>query len=166
MTMLENVELMRSNLIKTVNSECDKMREAILELGLTNEHEETAFETLYPLSGDSGVFRGKKPVSVYFSESERVNVTTWKQVAEVILTKVTNDNHYLGELYKLSGRISGKQRVLLDDNSEKMRRPLKIKEKLYMETHYDTESLLRILTARILSAIGYDYSHIHVSVLV
>ena len=45
-----------------------------------------------------------------------------------------------------------------------MRSPLQIEENLFMETHYDTETLLNILTTRILSPIGYDYSAISVTV--
>ena len=45
-----------------------------------------------------------------------------------------------------------------------MRVCFKLKQNFLMETHYDTETLLNILTTRILSPIGYDYSAISVTV--
>ena len=47
-----------------------------------------------------------------------------------------------------------------------MRSPVQIDEALYVETHYDTETLLRILTTRILDEVGYDYSKIKIAVRV
>ena len=43
-----------------------------------------------------------------------------------------------------------------------MRSPLKIDRGLYMETHYDTETLLKIMLTRILEPVNYDYSGIRV----
>ena len=45
-----------------------------------------------------------------------------------------------------------------------MHSPVKIDEALYVETHYDAETLLRILTTRILDAVGYDYSDIRIAI--
>lgn len=38
--------------------------------------------------------------------------------------------------------------------------PIKIDDGIYMETKFDTESLLKVLTGRIFNAVGYDYSGI------
>ena len=45
-----------------------------------------------------------------------------------------------------------------------MRSPVKIGEALFVETHYDTETLLRILTTRILDEVGYDCGKIQIAV--
>ena len=45
-----------------------------------------------------------------------------------------------------------------------MRSPMLLGENLYLETHYDTETLLNILMIRILRPIGYDFSSILVTV--
>ena len=58
----------------------------------------------------------------------------------------------------------GRNRVLLGSEKGQMRSPVKIDEALYVETHYDAETLLRILTTRILDAVGYDYGRIQISV--
>ena len=47
---------------------------------------------------------------------------------------------------------------LLSTDGSAMRSPVEIGEGLYAETHYDTETLLKILTARLLTPAGYDYS--------
>ena len=60
--------------------------------------------------------------------------------------------------------MSGKKRALLASSDEGMRSPLPIGGGLFLETHYDTETLLNILMNRILRPIGYDYSAIRVTV--
>lgn len=41
-----------------------------------------------------------------------------------------------------------------------MHAPLEIDKNLYMESYYDTASLLYVLKERVLDAVGYDYSGI------
>ena len=67
-------------------------------------------------------------------------------------------------LMDLRGKILGRNRVLLGSETGKMRSPIEIEKALYVETHYDAETLLRILTTRILDAVGYDYSGIRIAV--
>lgn len=76
----------------------------------------------------------------------------------------TASEKYKKQLESLAGKESGKKRILLAETGDGMRSPLQIEENLFMETHYDTETLLNILTTRILSPIGYDYSAISVTV--
>ena len=45
-----------------------------------------------------------------------------------------------------------------------MRRQVKIDVGLFVDTHYVGETLLRILTTRILDEVGYDYSKIQIAV--
>ena len=66
----------------------------------------------------------------------------------------------------LRGKVQGRNRVLIGSETGKMRSPVQIDEALYVETHYDTETLLRILTTRILDEVGYDYSKIKIAVRV
>ncbi len=67
-------------------------------------------------------------------------------------------------LMALRSRVQGRSRLLLGSGADGMRSPIKIDRGLYMETHYDTESLLRIMKTRILDAVGYDYSGIQVAI--
>lgn len=64
------------------------------------------------------------------------------------------------KLLELRGKIQGRDRVLLAGTKEGMRSALKVDNGIFIETHYDTESLLRILTTKILDAVAYDYSGI------
>ena len=43
--------------------------------------------------------------------------------------------------------------------------PLKVDEAIYVETYYDAETVMRILTIWILDAVEYDYIDIQIVVL-
>ena len=45
-----------------------------------------------------------------------------------------------------------------------MRSPLPIDNAVYAETHYDTETLLKILIVRLIDQVGYGYSGIRIAV--
>ena len=63
-------------------------------------------------------------------------------------------------LMGLRGKVLGRQRAILAASPEKMHAPLEIGKDLYMESYYDTATLLYVLKNRVLDAIGYDYSGI------
>lgn len=85
---------------------------------------------------------------------------------EAILQDCCKSSEKRQALMDLRGKIQGRNRVLLDNKIGKMRSPVKIDKALYVETHYDTETLLRILTTRILDEISYNYSKIRIAVKV
>ena len=51
---------------------------------------------------------------------------------------------------------------ILAASPEKMHAPLEIDKGLYMESYYDTASLLYVLKNRVLDEVGYNYSGIRV----
>lgn len=166
MDKIQMLQNLRNELIQSINLQID---EIILQL--RNEEEPVVrredwnrFEDQYPLTSATGVFKGKKPIGVNFADGTRIDVPTWKQVVCVILKRCIKNSLYNQRLREIRGRVAGRNRVLLDDRPDKMRSPVEIEEGLWVETHYDTESLLRILTTRILDAIDYDYSGISISV--
>ncbi len=120
------------------------------------------YERTYQLTSATGFFKGKKPLAVKFPDGTEINTSTWKRVVEVILTDCNSIPEIHNRLAYLCGRVAGRDRVLLSRRPDEMRSPLKIDEDIYMETHYDTETLLRILTTRILNAVEYDYSKIRI----
>lgn len=65
-------------------------------------------------------------------------------------------------LMELRGKVMGRQRTILAASPEKMHAPLEIDKELYMESYYDTASLLYVLKNRVLDEVGYNYSGIHV----
>ena len=85
-------------------------------------------------------------------------------MVEVIIKHCISNDQYKKALIELGDNISGRKRLLLGKDKNAMRSPLKLCENLYLETHYDTETLLNILTIRILGAIRYDYSDIQITI--
>lgn len=122
------------------------------------------FESIYPLCMEPGFFKGKFVVAVMFPDGVRIETPTWKALVEVIMKRCNDDAGKHAALMELRNRVQGRSRQLLGNNSAGMRSPIKIDRGLYMESHYDTESLLRIMKIRILDAVGYDYSGIQVAI--
>ena len=138
--------------------------EPVQEGSRLRDNTSESFETICPLHSGTAMFKGKKPTGVLFGESDRVDVGTWKKVFREILRRCNADPEKHVSLMNLRGRISGRERILLSKDPDGMRSPLKVADNLYVETHYDTETLLRLLMVRILDAVGYDYRHISVAI--
>jgi len=85
-------------------------------------------------------------------------------VAEIILTDCISEPEKHRALMDLRGKILGRNRVLLGSEEGKMRSAVKIDEALYVETHYDAETLIRTLVTRILGPVGYDINGIQIAV--
>lgn len=122
------------------------------------------FESIYPLCMSAGFFKGKSVVAVIFPDGVRIETPTWKALAEVVMKRCNDDAGKHTRLMELRNRVQGRSRQLLGNGPAGMRSPIKIDRGLYMESHYDTESLLRIMKTRILDAVGYDYSGIQVAI--
>lgn len=61
---------------------------------------------------------------------------------------------------RLSGKVAGRQRIILGKSVEEMNVPLKIDEEIYFEGKFDTEALLTMMIKKVLEPVGYDYSQI------
>ena len=166
MDIIKELEAMRKRMIQEMNTEFDLLIERAISEGLTMEHPspEEAYESVYPLAAGSKIFKGAKPTSVIFPDNTQIYVSTWKQVVSTIMAQCLKSNDNRTKLFALSNSISGRKRKLLAKSDTDMRSPLKLCDNLYMESHYDTETLLNVLTNRILGAIQYDYSGIHISI--
>lgn len=130
------------------------------EAALPNER---VYETMYPLSTDSAIFKGTKPTCVMLG-NERVVATTWKNVFKTVILNCNSNTNNHKALMALRNKILGRERILLSDVPGEMYRPFKIDTNLYAETHYDTETLMNVLLHRILDEVGYDYGNISVGV--
>lgn len=97
-----------------------------------------------------------------FPDGRRLATPTWKRFVAALMEDCNKDKTRHDKLMLMRNWVQGRERTLLGKSIEKMRSPIMIDEGLYLETHYDTESLLRITTDRILKAVGYDYSSIKV----
>lgn len=166
MDIIKELEAMRKRMIQEINTEFDLLIERAVSEGLTMVVPSSgeAYESVYPLAAGSRIFKGTKPTSVIFQDGTQVYVSTWKQVVAAIMADCLKSNENRSRLFALSNSISGRKRRLLARHDTDMRSPLKLCENLYMESHYDTETLLNVLTNRILDAIRYDYSSIQVSI--
>lgn len=165
MGLYQEIEETRINLIHQIDIAFERLSQRVLELELQEETEEPIgnFETVYPLSAEPSVFKGRKPTGVFLGE-QRVDVPTWKMLFKKVMLFCNEDRKTHAMLMDLRGKITGRDRVLLSQTDEGMRSPICIDKNLYVETHYDTETLLRILTARILDAVAFDYSNIRIAI--
>lgn len=166
MDIIHQLEAMRKRIIQEVNTEFDVLIEQAAKEQHMEDRKEYAkpYEVKYPLTAGAAVFKGKKPTSVIIGEKPPIRVRTWKQLVDEIVQDCISEPKYKRALEGLCGKVSGKKRVLLAESPKEMRSPLAISDTLYMETHYDTETLLNILTTRILGPIGYDFSEIVVTI--
>lgn len=163
--IIKELEDMRKRVLQEINTEFDILIErAAEELSQQPREQVKPYEIRYPLTAGGGIFKGKKPTGLIIGEQEPIMVRTWKQIAQEVMRNCASQDEYRQRLFELAGKIAGRKRVLLATGDNDMRSPLKICEGLYMETHYDAETLLSILTNRILIPIGYDYSTISVTI--
>ncbi len=167
MDIIKELENMRKRILQEINTEFDILIE---QMSASEEISPVSvpaapYEISYPLTAGGKLFKGKKPSSVRFGGEAPINIFTWKQLVETVMTKCISVKTYRDKLYSLCGKVSGKKRTLLSDKSEGMRSPIKIADGIFMEAHYDTETLISILITKILIPIGYDYSSIQVTVI-
>ena len=117
----------------------------------------------FNLSIDPAIFVGTKPAAVLI-DGEILPAHTWRKVYKEILQHCIKDPVYYERLMNLRGRIAGQQRVFISDKSDGMTQPLQICEGLYGEVHYGSQTLMHILTVRILTPLHYDYSKIKIRI--
>ena len=166
MEIIKELEAMRKRMVQEINTEFDLLIERAISEGLTVDSPPSPepYESLYSLTAGSKIFKGTKPTSVIFEDNSCALVSTWKQVVSVIMDRCLKNESNRRRLTELCGKISGRKRSLLARTGGDMRSPMKLCDDLFMETHYDTETLLNVLTNRILGAIGYDYSDIKITI--
>lgn len=168
MELVQELQQLREELIREIDEKIGRMIEAAKnESGTSSQKEKQIaknYEILYSLNVGAGIFKGKRPTGILFADGRRTENPTWKSVAEELLKDCCKDAAQRQALMDLRGKVLGRNRVLLGSESGKMRSPVKIEEALYVETHYDAETLMRILTTRILDMVGYDYSKIRIAV--
>lgn len=166
MDTIQQLQNFRTQLIQEINLYFDGMIQNLRTEQTTNGAiaEVREYESIYPLTATTGIFKGKKPTGVRFPDGTRIDVPTWKKVVETILQRCNSIPIYHKELEKICGKVSGRERVFLANKPDNMRSALKIDDNIYVETHYDTETLLRIITTRILDPIQYDYNGITIAI--
>lgn len=117
------------------------------------------------LSVRPACFKGKKPLAILYPDGTEVEVHTWKQVASQLMRSCSEDELMAEKLEDLSGKVFGRDRIILGKTGEGMDVPLKIKDNIYLEAKFDTESPIKVITNRIFDPIGYDYRDIRLQVI-
>lgn len=164
MNIIEELEEMRKRVVRNINTEFDLLIERAKSETVQgpDKHDSKSYECTYPLTVGPAVFKGKKPIYIIFEDGSKLKILTWKQLVENILKDCISNDTRKKALENLCGKVTGKKRELISNNEKDMKSPIKISDNLYMETHYDTETLLNILMRRILDVVNYDYSGISV----
>jgi len=152
--ILAEIETLRPQLHQMIDERLDAMKNAIL-----SGESVSSVERTYPLNFSPHIFKGEKPVAVLFGE-ERVERNSWIKVYTEILHRCKDEKYDI--LMELRGKISGRDRLILSKESTGMKRPVKLAEGLFAESFYDTDTLIYVLTKRILDPVGFDYREISV----
>ncbi|MCM1232229.1 MAG: hypothetical protein NC489_19065 [Ruminococcus flavefaciens] len=150
--MLAELEGCRTAMHRLVDAQIDLVVESI-----QNGKPFPARDIILPLSAAPAQFKGSKPEAVIFPDGRRVEVTKWKTAVTAILQDCANTPPYGERLMAIRGKVLGRQRVILAATPERMDAPLEICPELFMEGKFDTESLLYVLTKRILDPVRYSY---------
>lgn len=161
-TVLAEIEHIRRECRQLVDSKFDALTSRVLEEGGAELKED---ERVLTLAAMPSAFKGKKPVSLILPGGAEVNTPSWKKAVTAILQDCNSDPRRHKWMLELRGRVFGNFRPLLAKTPEGMGAPLKIDEGLYWESKFDTEAMLRNLTDKLLSKVGYDYQGVVVRYL-
>ena len=159
MIELQMIEDMRAKLISMVNNSCDDLIELVMNGNI--ELDINAQEKEYDLTWDMPyLLKGKKPIALEFADGQEVSISTWKAAVIAILQYFNSQPEIQERMMGLRDNVYGKQRLILGKDPVNMDVPLKIDEGLYFEAKYDTETLLNVLTKRVLEPTGCNYQGI------
>lgn len=155
-------------ILKQLQNSLLEMDECIRQLMARIPNEEStqgSYVMERSLSVTPACFKGKKPLALLYPDGTEVEVHTWKQVASQLMRGCAEDELMAARLEDLSGKVFGRDRIILGKTGEGMDVPLKIKDNIYLEAKFDTESLLKVITNRIFDPIGYDYQDIRLQII-
>lgn len=156
---LRMIEEAREEMLDIVNTAFDVL---IMKL---NGEVATTFppEITFPFITSTNLFIGKKPTAVMFGD-ERADVKSWHGVYKAIIERCNDDKDCHEKLMYLRDKVMGRERMLLSSSPDGMRRPLKVDEDMFAETHYGTGTLLYILRDKILAHTGFNCSNVGITV--
>ncbi len=159
MNIIKEIREKQNELILMINSTFDELVKRVEKMEMEEKEFESEYETIYPITNTTG-FKGKKPIAIIY-RGKRQLTPTWKVVVDTILKEVIKNPIMKMRIMALRDKLLGRVRKRLSKTSNDMRSPLKIDDNLFIETHYDTETLIKLLL-EILEEISYDYNEIQV----
>ena len=104
MKTIEDVRTAQTHLINEINRIFDEMANVLQNREDEIESEIPVFETVYPLTTDPAIFKGKKPTCVLFGE-ERAIAHTWKNVFKLLILRCNEDEKNHKSLLELRNKI-------------------------------------------------------------
>ncbi len=155
----ELLEQVREELHIMIDQKIDEFRRC-----LVSGESWSKAEVQMPLTSLPAYFKGKKPVSILYSDGTEIYVDKWKKVAEKLLHRCAEEEVMRERLCGMLGKVFGRDRLLLSDRGDCMDVPLEFYPGMFFEAKFDTESLLKVITTRIFQSIGYDYYSIYLKV--
>ncbi len=156
--IISEIRKKQDELIVMINTTFDQIVNDVNKLKNIN-NTSNQYELIYPLT-NAGGFKGKKVIAVIINGKRHI-AATWKIAVKLILEDALSDRRTKQKILDLRDIILGRTRNRLSKSSKGMRSPLELEKNLYLETHYDTESLIKLLL-EILNAAAYDYSNIRI----
>lgn len=159
MNIIKEIREKQNELVIMVNSTFDDLVKKVERMEMEENKFEREYETTYPITNTTG-FKGKKPIAIIY-KGVRQMTPTWKAVVNNVLKEVIKDQTMKNRIMALRDKLLGRVRKRLSRTSDGMRSPFKICDNLFIETHYDTETLIKLLL-EILEDISYDYNDIQV----
>lgn len=159
MNIIKEIREKQNELVIMINSTFDDLVRKVENLEMRENELESEYETIYPITNTTG-FKGKKPIAIIYKGKRQIT-PTWKVVVNTVLQEVIKDETMKNRLMALRDKLLGRVRKRLSKTPDDMRSPLKIYDNLFIETHYDTETLIKLLL-EILEEISYDYNDIQV----
>lgn len=157
MDLINEIREQQKQIILTINTAFDELVKKVEKININEENVNIEYESEYPITNTT-VFKGKKPIAVKM-KGKRIITPTWKSVVKVILQEVLKDEQMKKRILDLRDRILGHKRTRISDREGDMRSPLQLCDDLFIETHYDTETLMNLLL-QILEGINYNYNDI------
>ena len=145
---------------KKLHSEIDEMFEKMQATLLGNEMNEPLEPCELSLTLDPAQFKGLKPCAIIYPNGKTVTARTWREVVEKLLKDCDSMMHE--NLLSIVDDMQGRTRAMMAHKSEDLENPMHIGDSIYMESRYDTETLIRLTTKRIFKAVGYEYSKIKI----
>lgn len=161
MNLIEQIRDKQNQLQLMIDAIFDEIIEGVELRKVEENNSIKEYESLYPLTNTT-VFKGKKPIRVQF-KNYNILTPTWKKVVEAILKEILKEENMRIQINNLRDKLLGRVRKRLSFTSDGMRSPINLGENLFIETHYDTETLMNLLL-EILNEINYDYRYIYIAV--
>lgn len=165
----ETAEYLLSVGERPTKEEQAKIREELRRIELMNkmielcdENDGQGIQQEMTLDSHKRLFLNRKPTHLRLEDGREFEVKTWKEVLQIVLGDCIGTEDRLKRVKNLCGKIKGKYKIILDNNSEYMSRPMKIYDEIYMETKYSNDVLISVMQ-RILDEAGYDYSKVYVN---